>query len=107
RLISLPFGAIRLTEQWLGTQPRVKDVRELRRFVRGDIRAHLPRRDWRAARIIGSGGTFTNLAAVHLARRGMSIARGVHGTRVPRVEVEHILDWLAAMSPSERTSRSE
>ncbi len=104
RLISLPFGAIRLTEQYLGTHPRARDVQQLRRAIRADIRTNLPRRDWRNAQIIGSGGTFTNLAGMYLARHGMAVARSVHGTRVPRVEVEHILDVLTALTPSERPS---
>lgn len=104
RLISLPLGAIRLTEQFLTNSTSLRDVRALRKHVRAELGASLPRRDWRGARIIGSGGTFTNLAAVHLARRGMSIARGVHATRLPRVDVEHVLDWLAAMTPAERSS---
>jgi len=52
--------------------------------------------------VIGSGGTFTNLASMHLARRGMLAARNVHATTVPRVDVEHILDGLAAMTTQER-----
>ena len=39
---------------------------------------------------------------MHLARRGMLAARNVHETVVPRVDVEHILDTLAAMSTDER-----
>ena len=64
RLISLPYGALRLTEQFLGPTPRAKDVKKLRKFVRDDIRKALPLRDWRGAEVIGSGGTFTNLAGI-------------------------------------------
>jgi len=39
---------------------------------------------------------------MHLARRGMLVARNVHATVVPRVDVEHILDALAAMPANER-----
>ncbi|HKG95090.1 MAG TPA: Ppx/GppA phosphatase family protein [Gemmatimonadaceae bacterium] len=102
RLVSLPFGAIRLTEQFLGAGSRGKAVRRLRETVRDGIRQHLPRRDWRGAQVIGSGGTFTNLAGIFVARQEMQVAHTVHGTRVPRVEVEHILDMLVDMSPAER-----
>jgi exopolyphosphatase/guanosine-5'-triphosphate,3'-diphosphate pyrophosphatase len=102
RLISLPFGTIRLTEQFLGQRPRRKDVRALRDAIREDIRRSLPKRDWRGSQIIGSGGTFTNLAGIYLARQGVNTARTVHATRVPRVELEHILDALQDMSPEER-----
>jgi exopolyphosphatase/guanosine-5'-triphosphate,3'-diphosphate pyrophosphatase len=101
-LASLPFGALRLTERYLrdGTSPRA--LRRLRREVRDGLRDVIARRDWRGAQVIGSGGTFTNLAAVHLGRRGMLAARSVHETAVPRVDVEHVLDTLAAMSTEER-----
>ena len=101
-LVSLPFGALRLTERYLrdGSSPRA--LKRLRRDVRDGLREVITRRDWRGAQVIGSGGTFTNLASIHLARHGMLAARNVHATAVPRVDVEHILDALAAMSTQER-----
>ena len=102
RLVSLPYGALRLTEQFLGATPRAKDVRKLRKFIRDDIRKALPLRDWRGAEVIGSGGTFTNLAGIYLARQGMRAARSVHGTRIPRVEVEHVLEMLQELTVEER-----
>lgn len=103
RLASFPFGAIRMTEQFLGVRPTRKDVRALRKFVREDIRKALPLKDWRRAMLIGSGGTFTNLAGMYLYRRGASTAAGkVHGTKLPREEVEHLIDLLQTASPAER-----
>lgn len=103
RLASFPFGAIRMTEQFLGARPSAKDVKRLRRFVRDDIRAALPLRDWRGSQLICSGGTFTNLAGMYLYRQGVKNAAGrVHGTRVAREEVEHIVDLLQATPPNER-----
>jgi exopolyphosphatase/guanosine-5'-triphosphate,3'-diphosphate pyrophosphatase len=104
RLISLPFGAIRMTERFLGDRPRRKHLRRLRNGVRDDIRRALPVKDWRGAQLIGSGGTFTNLAAMHLARRGLPFAGRVHGTRVAREELEHIIDVLLESTPEERGS---
>ena len=101
-LVSLPFGALRLTERYLRGGSGPKAVEKLRRHVRDALKNVLPRRDWRGAQVIGSGGTFTNLAGIHLARRGMLVARNVHATAVPREEVEHILDMLAAMPADER-----
>ena len=103
-LVSLPFGALRLTERYLLDGASRKALARLRRDVRDGVRDVLPRRDWRGAQLIGSGGTFTNLASIHLARRGMLTARNVHATVVPRVDVEHILDTLASASPEERRS---
>lgn len=102
RLGSLPFGAIRLTEEFLRDGITEKAVKRLRRAVCQGIREYLPRRDWRGAQIIGSGGTFTNLGSIHLARQGILTARSVHAARIPHAELEHILDMLIDMSPEER-----
>ena len=101
-LVSLPFGALRSTERYLRDGASHKALARLRRDVRRELKTVLPRGDWRGAQLIGSGGTFTNLAGVHLTRRGIFTARNVHATSVPRVDVEHILDALAAMPPEER-----
>ena len=103
RLASFPFGAIRMTEQFLGNRPSRKDVRQLRKFVRTDIGKALPLKDWRRAQLICSGGTFTNLAGIYLYRQGHTSAAGrVHATRIPREELEHIIDLLQASPPDER-----
>ena len=135
RLVSLPFGAIRATEQFLADARRGgaleitgRALRELRRAVRWAVRDAVPAREWRGARVIGSGGTFTNLAGIvgagggskagNKARaaaakgpapkgtpaRGTVGVRSRHGTVVSRAEVEHVLDRLAAMSPAERAA---
>ncbi|MEO8194819.1 MAG: Ppx/GppA phosphatase family protein [Gemmatimonadales bacterium] len=101
-LISLPLGAIRLTERYFQKGITPKAIRKLRRKVRKRLRKELSARDWLGAQVIGSGGTFTNLAGMVLARQGVSTARTVHGALVKRVELEHIVDYLVALSPSER-----
>lgn len=103
RLASLPLGAVRLTERFLRDgSTRPKALRALRREVRSALRPHLPVRDWRGASIIGSGGTFTNLAGLYLTKQGIFTARSVHAARVPRGDVEHLLEMLHAMRPEER-----
>jgi exopolyphosphatase / guanosine-5'-triphosphate,3'-diphosphate pyrophosphatase len=102
RLSSFPFGAIRLTEDFLEDGVTPKAVRKLRRAVRDGIRDELPRRDWRGAQLIGSGGTFTNVAGIHLARQGIMTAQSVHAAHIPRADLEHILDTLIDMTPDER-----
>jgi exopolyphosphatase/guanosine-5'-triphosphate,3'-diphosphate pyrophosphatase len=101
RLMTFPFGAIRMHEKFLTGGNGPKGVKKLRKHVRQAIEKALPLRDWRGAEVIGSGGTFTNLAGMFLARQGIRV-RSVHGTRIPRHEVEHILEQLAAMTPEER-----
>lgn len=102
RLLTLPFGAIRLTERFFAKGITPKRVRKLRKAVREEIRAVLPVRDWRGAQVIGSGGTFTNLAGMLLHRQGVTTFRGVHGTSVAREDLEHLLDLLAGLLPTER-----
>ncbi|HWA17237.1 MAG TPA: Ppx/GppA phosphatase family protein [Gemmatimonadales bacterium] len=102
--ISLPFGAVRLTELYLdrgNTRAAVKDLRE---YLRRQFRRKLPLRDWSAATLIGSGGTYTNLARMAAARRGAPASEPVHGATVPVAEVEHLLAWLAGMSPEKRAA---
>lgn len=102
--LSLPFGAVRLTELHLDQNDSRKAVRELREYLRRQFRRRLPLRDWSATTLIGSGGSFTNLARMAAARRGLSAADPVHGTAVTVAEVEHLLAWLAAMSPEKRAA---
>jgi exopolyphosphatase/guanosine-5'-triphosphate,3'-diphosphate pyrophosphatase len=102
RFVSLPFGAVRLTEEFLRDRPGAKGVKKLRKAVREELRQTLPVRDWRGAEVIGSGGTFTNLAGMFLARQGLHVAHSVHGTRMPWPEIEHILEMLQELTPTER-----
>ena len=102
RLISLPLGAISVTERYLGPAAKKKGMRKLRKHVWIELRRHLSARHWHATRIFCSGGTFTSLASIYLARIGMESAKTVHGTVIPRIELEHIVDMLRNMSLSER-----
>ncbi len=101
RVASLPFGAVRLTERFLTPGVRPRKVRALREHVRAGLKEAVPVKDWRGAQVIGSGGTFTNLAGIVLARQQVSV-RSPHGTRVTRVELEHVLDWLQRLESHER-----
>jgi exopolyphosphatase/guanosine-5'-triphosphate,3'-diphosphate pyrophosphatase len=102
RLLSVPFGAIRATEAWLRGDAR-RGVRRLRKALREEISTRFAVKEWRGATMIGAGGTFTNLAAMVLAKqRALQAARSVHGTVVTRGDVEHLLDRLVELSPQER-----
>ncbi|MEP6778784.1 MAG: Ppx/GppA phosphatase family protein [Gemmatimonadaceae bacterium] len=100
---SFALGAVRLTEKFLSPVVRPRGVRGLRAYVREALKRTIPVKDWRGTRIIGSGGTFTNLAGMSLARQGV-VARSPHGTRITRVELEHVLDWLQRLDPEERAN---
>jgi exopolyphosphatase/guanosine-5'-triphosphate,3'-diphosphate pyrophosphatase len=99
---SLPLGAVRLTEKFGGETAGVPALDELRALAQRRMRKALPAREWRKSRVIGSGGTFTTLARMALARRGDPIPDSVHATVVTTAEVEHLLEWLAHKTPAQR-----
>ena len=99
---SLAMGAVRLTEQYLFEgKSRTREVAELRRKVRKQLKRAGRWREWSNATVIGSGGTFTNLARMVLARRGTP-AESVHGEVVKTAEVEQLLEWLCSLSVDRR-----
>ncbi len=104
RLISFPFGAIHMSERYLRDDAKKKSMRKLRKHVRQELRRRLAARHWNAPRIYCSGGTFTSLASIYLARIGMEAAKTVHGTVIPRGDLEHIVDTLHNMSATERNT---
>jgi exopolyphosphatase/guanosine-5'-triphosphate,3'-diphosphate pyrophosphatase len=101
--LSLPLGAVRLTELYLpGARAAYREVAALRPLVRKQLKRELPWRQWAGATVIGSGGTFTTLARVVQARRGLSPADPVHGVEVTAAEVEQLIDWLASRTVDQR-----
>jgi exopolyphosphatase/guanosine-5'-triphosphate,3'-diphosphate pyrophosphatase len=94
RRVSLDIGSVRLTEQFLHSDPPTEhELDECRRA----IRAALPRVE--ATRMIGVAGTVTTLAALELGRYDPEL---VHGFRLTREAVESQLARLAALPVAER-----
>jgi exopolyphosphatase / guanosine-5'-triphosphate,3'-diphosphate pyrophosphatase len=101
--LSLPLGAVWLTELYIiGRRPIQREISALRKYIRKQLKRGLSSREWAAAAVIGSGGTFTTLGRVSRARRGMSPGESIHGVTVDTAEVERLLDWLASRAPEER-----
>jgi exopolyphosphatase/guanosine-5'-triphosphate,3'-diphosphate pyrophosphatase len=101
--LSLPMGAVRLTELHLPARHSArKEVERLREHLARKLKRSISSRSWAAATIIGSGGTFTSLGRMVLARRGQSPGDSVHGVSVTAAEVEQLIDWLASLAPEER-----
>jgi exopolyphosphatase/guanosine-5'-triphosphate,3'-diphosphate pyrophosphatase len=103
--LSLPLGAVRLTEIHLpGDRTIQRELTALRKHVRKQLKRAISSREWAAAAVIGSGGTFTTLGRVTQARRGVAAgaADTVHGLSVEAAEVERLLDWLASRTPEQR-----
>ena len=101
--LSLPLGAVRLTETHLvGRRDARREVTTLRTQVRRQLKKAFRGREWTAATMIGSGGTFTSLGRMATARRGLPVPETVHGVAVATAEVETLLEWLTAKTPEQR-----
>jgi exopolyphosphatase / guanosine-5'-triphosphate,3'-diphosphate pyrophosphatase len=101
--LSLPLGAVRLTELHLpGERPSHREVAALRGQVRKQLKRSISGKGWAAATVIGSGGTFTSLGRMVQARRGLPPGDTVHGVSVTAAEVEQLVDWVASRKPEER-----
>jgi len=101
--LSLPLGAVRLTELHLpGERPSHKEVEALRGQVRKQLKRSISGKAWAAATVIGSGGTFTSLGRMVQARQGLPAGDTVHGVSVTAAEVEQLVDWVASRKPEER-----
>ncbi len=101
--LSLPLGAVRLTELHLqGKRDPRRAVELLRGQVRKQLKKGIRQREWTAAAVIGSGGTFTTLARMAIGRRGLPIPETIHGASVTTGEVETLIEWLTEKTPEQR-----
>ncbi len=101
--LSLPLGAVRLTELHLpGERPDHKEIAALRGHIRRQLKRAISAKEWGGSTIIGSGGTFTSLGRMVQTRRGLSPGDPVHGVSITTAEVEQLLEWLTSRTPEER-----
>jgi exopolyphosphatase/guanosine-5'-triphosphate,3'-diphosphate pyrophosphatase len=83
---SLPLGAVRLTEQHLGTDPvSDADWKELRDAIDRVLKKRLGKPPFRTPVMIGSGGTFSTLASIAMFERQDQEGQG-QGYRLTRSE---------------------
>jgi exopolyphosphatase/guanosine-5'-triphosphate,3'-diphosphate pyrophosphatase len=99
---SLPLGAVRATERFGTDLPLKKgDRKDIAAVIDRDIERAIGKPPLWPQVMIGSGGTFTTLADIALARR-RDAALTVQGFRLPLAEVEMLLDNLSRMTVKER-----
>jgi exopolyphosphatase/guanosine-5'-triphosphate,3'-diphosphate pyrophosphatase len=96
------LGAVRLSETFGGGQAMAgNDYRRLRRSIDRSLRKSTTKPVTPIHLLIGSGGTFTNLASMVMASKKHS-QLPTAGYQVSRAEVRHLIDRLRKMSAKQR-----
>jgi exopolyphosphatase/guanosine-5'-triphosphate,3'-diphosphate pyrophosphatase len=94
QIYTLPLGAVRLTEAYGGDeQMSPKRWRKLRRAIDGVLADQLGKPPFYPEVMIGSGGTFTNLAEMAKAERE-GTTKNIQGYVLSRAEIVHLLHRL-------------
>jgi len=100
--LSLPFGALRVSEKFLESDPPSdKQMRRLRDELRGELKkAGVPRLE-RGDRLVGTGGTLRNLAKIDGQARRYPLRR-LHGYELSADRLHEVVDRLAATRAKRR-----
>ena len=103
-LFSLPLGAVRLTEQFISTDPpRHKEIRNLRQFIQDKLRVAARRIEKeKFTMAFGSGGTITALAETDTRVAGDTKAGSLSILR--RLRLKALLEVLVGLSVTERAA---
>jgi exopolyphosphatase/guanosine-5'-triphosphate,3'-diphosphate pyrophosphatase len=102
-IVSMPLGAVRLTEQYaLSRLPDESVWRPFWKDVREAVRQHVPRSQSHLSFVVGTGGTFTSLASIAMQREstGMPVdlfPSSVRGYELSRPQIKRIMEWLRHM----------
>jgi exopolyphosphatase/guanosine-5'-triphosphate,3'-diphosphate pyrophosphatase len=100
--LSLPFGALRLSEQFLESDPPSrKQLRRLREHVRSRLAKVGVRRLKPGEQLVGTGGTLRNLAKIDRQTRQYPIGE-LHGYELPVDRLEEVVDLLASTKEKRR-----
>lgn len=95
------LGAVRLAEKFGGELADDADLARMKRWVDDELRKTTDKPAAPLHVLIGSGGTFTSLASMIMASRGLSRLPAA-GCRATRADVCHLVDRLRKMTPEER-----
>jgi len=100
--ISLPFGALRLSERFLESDPPShKQLRRLRDHVRSRLAKAGVRRLKPGEHLVGTGGTLRNLAKIDRQARNYPIGE-LHGYELPVDRLEDVVELLASTKEKRR-----
>ncbi|MEJ7826331.1 MAG: HD domain-containing protein, partial [Solirubrobacteraceae bacterium] len=102
---SWPLGAVRMTEHFLpdGDEAPKKARKALREHVIQTLEDDAPWLGRTGRRLVGIGGTIRNLAAATQAEAGHP-SLGVQGFQIGRDQLDELIDELADLPASERSS---
>jgi exopolyphosphatase/guanosine-5'-triphosphate,3'-diphosphate pyrophosphatase len=95
------LGAVRLAEKFGSDLSCDKDYERMKRWIDRELRKNTEKPSAPLHLLIGSGGTFTSLASMIMAGRGLS-RLPASGCRAARADVCHLIDRLRKMTPEER-----
>jgi exopolyphosphatase/guanosine-5'-triphosphate,3'-diphosphate pyrophosphatase len=100
--VSLPFGALRLSEKFLESDPpSSKQLRRLRDHVRRHLAKTRVARLSSSDRLVGTGGTLRNLAKIDRYTRRYPIG-GLHGYELSVDRLGEVIDVLATTRAKRR-----
>jgi len=101
---TFPFGGLRLTDRFLASDPpKTAELRQLRREVRGALRAAGVPTLGADEVLVGTGGTVRNLAKLDLRRRVYPVHR-LHGYPLPRIRMRRAIATLADLTLAQRAA---
>src|SRR5262249_48701514 len=100
--VSLPFGALRLSERFLESDPpTAKQLQRLRDYVRSRLTRARIGKLAKGDRLIGTGGTLRNLAKIDRQSRRYPIS-SLHGYELSVNRLEEVVDQLASARAQRR-----
>jgi len=98
---SLPIGVVRLTEGKVGLAQMEDKIRRELAILQGELAGEGLGERFSKATLIGTAGTATSLAAIHLGMEDYDYRR-VNNHTMPFAEVERIFELLKPLTPEER-----
>ena len=98
---SLPIGVVRLTEGKVGLAQMEDKIRRELAILQGELAGEGLGERFSKATLIGTAGTATSLAAIHLGMEDYDYRR-VNNHTMPLAEVERIFELLKPLTPEER-----
>lgn len=101
-IVSLPLGAVSLTEQFLCNPiPTDSELGRLRQHISNILASAVAKTAGQAATVIGSGGTATSLAAIDLALERYD-DKLIQGHSLSSSRINELFGRLKHLTPSER-----